>query len=170
VGASFGTKTRAPIAAPSGVGIDSSLTRATSGPGPYISHSIPPSPRAFKVLLVANHLGSDYEFCLCDLTKGAQKTDDYTALNPNQKMPALEDGDLEHAGPEPELSCVAFRVNADGDEATRLMLGRILERGRVHMSSTVLGGKLYVRLCVLCFRSHRNDLDEALKEIESASK
>jgi aromatic-L-amino-acid decarboxylase len=74
------------------------------------------------------------------------------------------------AGPEPELSCVAFRVNADGDEATRLMLGRILERGRVHMSSTVLGGKLYVRLCVLCFRSHRNDLDEALKEIESASR
>ena len=57
-------------------------------------HAFPPSPRAFKVLLVANHLGSDYEFCLCDLTKGAQKTDDYTALNPNQKMPALEDGDL----------------------------------------------------------------------------
>ena len=57
-------------------------------------HAFPPSPRAFKVLFVANYLGSDYEFCLCDLTKGGQKTDAYTALNPNQKMPTLEDGDL----------------------------------------------------------------------------
>ncbi|MBI3439553.1 MAG: glutathione S-transferase family protein [Proteobacteria bacterium] len=57
-------------------------------------HAFPLSPRAFKVLLVANQLGVGYEFCLCDLTKGAQKTDTFTALNPNQKMPALEDGDF----------------------------------------------------------------------------
>jgi glutathione S-transferase len=57
-------------------------------------HAFPPSPRAFKVLLVANHLGADYELCFCDLTKGAQKSDAFTALNPNQKMPALEDGDF----------------------------------------------------------------------------
>ena len=69
------------------------------------------------------------------------------------------------AGREPELSCVAFRVRDEGDEPTRRMLDRILARGRVHMSSTVLGGKLTIRLCVLCFRSHRADLDEALQEI-----
>jgi glutathione S-transferase len=57
-------------------------------------HAFPPSPRAFKVLLVANHLGADYEFCFCDLTKGAQKSDAHTLLNPNQKMPVLEDGDF----------------------------------------------------------------------------
>lgn len=73
-------------------------------------------------------------------------------------------------GPEPELSCVAFRVRGDEDEPTRLMLDRILERGRVHMSSTVLGGRLYVRLCVLCFRSHRSDVEEAMNEIEAAVK
>ena len=71
-------------------------------------------------------------------------------------------------GPEPELSCVAFRVRGDEDEPTRLMLHRILERGRVHMSSTVLGGRLHIRLCVLCFRSHRSDVEEAMTEIESA--
>lgn len=69
-------------------------------------------------------------------------------------------------GPEPELSCVAFRVRDEEDEPTREMLDRILARGRVHMSSTILGGKLYIRLCVLCFRSHRADLDEAISEIE----
>jgi glutamate/tyrosine decarboxylase-like PLP-dependent enzyme len=68
-------------------------------------------------------------------------------------------------GPEPELSCVAFRVREGGDEATRRMLERILTRGRVHVSSTRIDEKLYIRICVLCFRSHRADLDEALSEI-----
>jgi glutathione S-transferase len=34
-------------------------------------HVFPPSPRAFKVLPVAHHLGIDYELCLVDLTKTA---------------------------------------------------------------------------------------------------
>jgi glutathione S-transferase len=55
-------------------------------------HVFPPSPRAFKVLAVAHHLGLDYEFALCDLTKGDQKSAAYTVLNPNQRMPSLEDG------------------------------------------------------------------------------
>jgi glutathione S-transferase len=54
-------------------------------------HVFPPSPRAFKVLAIAAHLGVDYEFSLCDLTKGDQKQAAFTAINPNQKMPALEE-------------------------------------------------------------------------------
>jgi glutathione S-transferase len=57
-------------------------------------HAFPMSPRGFKVLAVAEHLGLPYDFVLCDLTKGDQKTAAYTAVNPNQKMPALEDGDF----------------------------------------------------------------------------
>jgi len=57
-------------------------------------HAFPPSPRAFKVLAVANHLGLDYELKLCDLTKGDQRQPDYALLNPNMKMPTLEDGDF----------------------------------------------------------------------------
>lgn len=57
-------------------------------------HVFPPSPRAFKVLVVAHHLGIDYEFVLCDLTKGDQKSAAYAVLNPNQRMPSLEDGDF----------------------------------------------------------------------------
>lgn len=57
-------------------------------------HAFPMSPRGFKVLAVANHLGLDYEFCFCDLTKGDQKQAWFTAINPNQRMPALEDGDF----------------------------------------------------------------------------
>jgi len=57
-------------------------------------HVFPPSPRAFKVLAVAHHLGIDYQLALCDLTKGEQKSAAYAALNPNQRMPTLEDGDF----------------------------------------------------------------------------
>ena len=61
---------------------------------PLRLHVFPPSPRAFKVLVVAHHLGIEYELVFCDLTKGDQKSAAYTALNPNQRMPSLEDGDF----------------------------------------------------------------------------
>jgi glutathione S-transferase len=57
-------------------------------------HAFPHSPRSFKALVVASHLGLDCEVCLCDLTKGQQKSPEYTVLNPNQKAPTLEDGAL----------------------------------------------------------------------------
>ena len=54
-------------------------------------HVFPPSPRAFKVLLAAHHFGIDYEFHMVDLTKGEQNTPEFAALNPNKRMPVLEE-------------------------------------------------------------------------------
>jgi glutathione S-transferase len=54
-------------------------------------HAFPASPRAFKVLSFANHIGIDYELVLVDLTKGAQRSAEFTALNLNQRMPVLEE-------------------------------------------------------------------------------
>ena len=79
-----------------------------------------------------------------------------------QTLPGIE------VGPKPQLSCVAFRVRGEGDTATQNALERILARGRVHLSPTSLWGKLYVRICVLCFRSHLADLEVALEEIRGA--
>jgi glutathione S-transferase len=56
-------------------------------------YAFPPSPRAFKVLAVANHLGIDITLRIIDLLKGEQKSPDYAALNPNMAMPTLKDGD-----------------------------------------------------------------------------
>jgi glutathione S-transferase len=53
----------------------------------------PPSPRSFKVMAVANHLGLDWTPQFIDLTKGEQKTPQYAALNPNMRAPTLKDGD-----------------------------------------------------------------------------
>ena len=54
-------------------------------------HVAPPSPRAFKVLAVARHLELDFELCPVDLLNGANLRPEFTALNPNKKMPVLED-------------------------------------------------------------------------------
>ena len=57
-------------------------------------HAFPLSPRSFKVLAVANHLELEYDLIICDLAKGEQRRPEYAAINPNQKAPALEDGDF----------------------------------------------------------------------------
>src|SRR5215467_3826863 len=54
-------------------------------------HVAPPSPRAFKVLAVARHLGLDFELCPVDLLNGAHLRPEFVALNPNKRMPVLED-------------------------------------------------------------------------------
>ena len=71
-------------------------------------------------------------------------------------------------GPEPALSCVTFRVRGEGDEGTQALHDRLLARGRVHLSTTKLWGRLYLRLCILSFRSHRAELEEALEQIMQA--
>jgi glutamate/tyrosine decarboxylase-like PLP-dependent enzyme len=79
-------------------------------------------------------------------------------------IPGLE------VGPAPQLSCAAFRVRGEGDEATKRLHASVLGRGRVYLSSTRLWGKLYLRICVLCFRSHREEVETALEEIERATR
>ena len=54
-------------------------------------HVAPPSPRAFKVLAVARHLELDFELSPVDLLNGEHLRPEFAALNPNKKMPVLED-------------------------------------------------------------------------------
>src|SRR5689334_875510 len=57
-------------------------------------HVFPPSPRAAKVLALAHHLGVDFEMAIVDLLSGGSQTPEFKKLNPNGKMPVLEDGDF----------------------------------------------------------------------------
>jgi glutathione S-transferase len=54
-------------------------------------HVFPPSPRATKVIALANHLGLEPEVRIVDLLKGEQHEPAFAALNPNERMPVLED-------------------------------------------------------------------------------
>jgi glutathione S-transferase len=88
----------------------------------------PPSPRAFKVLAVANHLALPYVTHLVDLGKGAQRGPDFVALNPNMRMPALRDGDYVLWESNAILQYLALRCPDSGllplDERRRLDVTR----------------------------------------------
>jgi glutathione S-transferase len=55
-------------------------------------YALPPSPRAFKAIAVANHLGLDITIRPLDFSKGEHRAPEYAALNPNMMMPTLKDG------------------------------------------------------------------------------
>jgi glutathione S-transferase len=57
-------------------------------------HVFPPSPRAAKVIALVDHLKLDCEFRTVDLFKGEQQRPEYAALNPNRRMPVLEEDDF----------------------------------------------------------------------------
>jgi aromatic-L-amino-acid decarboxylase len=71
---------------------------------------------------------------------------------------------------EPQLSIVAFRLRAPETEAERLgpeLQRRVNARRRVFLSSTRIGGRYALRICVLSFRTHEDrvrDAAQALKE------
>ncbi len=46
-----------------------------------------------KVTIMAEELGIEYRLHLVDIRKGEQFTPEYTAINPNQKIPAMVDQD-----------------------------------------------------------------------------
>lgn len=74
----------------------------------------------------------------------------------------------------PQLSVVAFRLRGEGAEADARgaeLLRRVNARGRVFLSSTRLGGRHVLRICVLSFRTHEDrvrDAVAALREEASA--
>jgi glutathione S-transferase len=57
-------------------------------------HVFPPSPRALKVRALVRHFGIDVDERIVDLFSGGQHAPAYVALNPNHKMPVLEDGEF----------------------------------------------------------------------------
>ena len=53
----------------------------------------PPSSRALAIVALSKHLGLDCELWPIDLGRGDQLRPEYVALNPNRKMPTLEEDD-----------------------------------------------------------------------------
>lgn len=58
---------------------------------PLKLYVFPPSPRSFKVLAAASHLGLEHETCIVDLLKREQRRPEYAGVNPNRRVPVLEE-------------------------------------------------------------------------------
>jgi glutamate/tyrosine decarboxylase-like PLP-dependent enzyme len=67
---------------------------------------------------------------------------------------------------EPELSVVIYRYvpeTGDPDEFNRRLLKRVIDDGRIFLSSTVLNGKFTLRFACLAFRTHLKTVDTLLE-------
>jgi glutamate/tyrosine decarboxylase-like PLP-dependent enzyme len=72
------------------------------------------------------------------------------------------------AGPNPQLSVVAFRYLADRgdvDDFNERLMRHIQQEGRVMMSGTRIDGSYRLRCAILCFRTHVEHVDEAIDAV-----
>jgi len=73
---------------------------------------------------------------------------------------------------EPDLSVIAFRYRPeDGDvnEFNRRLLDEVNQRRRFYLSSTRLRGEFAIRVCILSFRTHQPEVEEAFEIIQEAA-
>lgn len=57
-------------------------------------YSIPPSNNCRKVAAYLEHVGAEYETHVVDMQAGEHRSESFLAINPNGKVPALVDGDV----------------------------------------------------------------------------
>jgi glutathione S-transferase len=70
-----------------------------------------PNPR--KPCALAKYLGSPVEFVKVDLSKGAQKDPAFLAVNPNGKVPALQDGEVKLWEGHAIMAYLALKAGSD---------------------------------------------------------
>jgi len=69
----------------------------------------------------------------------------------------------------PELSVITFRYRpprGDINEFNKRLLAKIVESGKLFLSSTILRGEFVIRVCILSFRTHQQEADEAFAIIK----
>ena len=77
---------------------------------------------------------------------------------------------------EPELSLFAFHLTwpgaskADEDAATRALMDKTTERGRVMVTVCTAHGRVLGRVCVLSFRTHQPQIDALIEDMAAAIK
>ena len=77
-------------------------------------------------------------------------------------------------GPQPDLSVALFhwvpRDGSDPNAFNQALLQKILDDGRVFLSSTTIDGVFWIRVAVLCFRTHRDRIEALLAVLARETK
>jgi glutamate/tyrosine decarboxylase-like PLP-dependent enzyme len=98
-----------------------------------------------------------------DAFKAAQTEKLKLARYFHARLSEIDDFD---AGPEPQLSVVAFRYippdGSDPDAATEQLIRDLLDEGRLMFSGTRIDSHYYIRCAILSFRTHVEHVDEAI--------
>jgi aromatic-L-amino-acid decarboxylase len=69
----------------------------------------------------------------------------------------------------PQLTVVAFRPRGGDEERSRELLARINASKRVFLSSTMIRGEYWLRVCIVSHRTHAERIDECAAIIRDAA-
>lgn len=72
----------------------------------------------------------------------------------------------------PDLSVITFRYRPRKGEVeafNRQLLENIIKSKRLYLSSTLLKGEFVIRVCILSFRTHHPEMEEAFEIIKTAA-
>jgi aromatic-L-amino-acid decarboxylase len=73
----------------------------------------------------------------------------------------------------PDLSVITFRYRpqrGDVDAFNRRLLENIIKSQKLFLSSTLLNGAFTIRVCILSFRTHEAEVEEAFEIVKAAAK
>ncbi len=84
-------------------------------------------------------------------------------------LAALRDDPSVEVGWDPQLTVVAFRMRGGDEEATKELLARINASKRVFLSSTLIRGEYWLRVCIVSHRTHVDRIDECAAIIREAA-
>lgn len=73
----------------------------------------------------------------------------------------------------PDLSAFAFRYHprkGDIEAFNRELLKALVASKKIYLSSTLLNGEFVIRICVLCFRTHKTEVENAFDLIKTTAK
>jgi len=72
-------------------------------------------------------------------------------------------------GWDPQLTVVAFRMRGGDEERSRQLLDRINATKRVFLSSTLVRGQYWLRVCIVSHRTHADRIDECAAIVREAA-
>ena len=70
---------------------------------------------------------------------------------------------------EPQLTVIPFRLAGADDDTQREFLARINASKRVFLSSTMIGGRYVLRVCIVSHRTHKDRIDECIEIVGRAA-
>jgi aromatic-L-amino-acid/L-tryptophan decarboxylase len=82
---------------------------------------------------------------------------------------ALQDDPNLELGWDPQLTVVTFRARGGDEGRSRALLERINASKRVFLSSTLIRGEYWLRVCIVSHRTHADRIDECAEIVRSAA-
>ncbi len=95
------------------------------------------TPNSHKPCAVAKHLNSPVEYVHVNIAEGQQKNPDFLAVNPNGRVPALEDGDVKLWESHAIMAYLAYKAGSDmwpSDPVKQIQVMKWLNWDTAHFS------------------------------------